>query len=193
MIELDLVRVLADMSARLDRLSIPFHVGGSVASSTYGEPRLTRDLDLVVELGEPQLEALLRVLEPDYYVSREAGLEAIRGRRSFNAVHIATGVKVDLFVRGDSLFDREEFRRAVPTAMGDGSSLVVPVKAPEDTILRKLLWFRAGGETSDQQWRDVLALLALNAGVLDDAHLDRWASDLGLSELLARARAQSAA
>lgn len=103
-------------------------------------------------------------------------------------MHLDSGIKVDLFVRGDGAFDVEEFRRALPTSLDAAASLQLPVKAPEDPILRKLWWYREGGEVSDQQWRDVLALLALNADVLDHEHIARWAREIGVSDLLERAR-----
>jgi len=63
------------------------------------------------------------------------------------------------------------------------------VKAPEDTILRKLLWYRAGGEVSDRQWRDVLGVLRVSGDVLDRRYLEEWATELGVLDLLERARA----
>lgn len=193
MIDLELARVLAEVRRRLDGLSVPFVVGGSIASSAYGEPRLTRDVDLVIELPVDRAAEFAAAFTPDFYVSLDAVLEAVRDRRSFNAVHVESGFKVDFFVRGDTAFDHEEFRRALPTPLGDAPALTMPVKAPEDSILRKLEWYRAGGGASEQQWRDVLALLALNAGLLDDAHLDRWALELGVGDLLRRAREQASA
>lgn len=65
------------------------------------------------------------------------------------------------------------------------------VKSPEDTVLRKLLWYREGGSVSERQWRDVMAVLRESGAALDAGHLDRWASRLGLEDLLARARAEA--
>jgi hypothetical protein len=62
------------------------------------------------------------------------------------------------------------------------------VKSPEDTILRKLLWYREGGEVSGKQWRDVVEVLRVSGPELDPAYLDAWASRLGVVALLARAR-----
>jgi hypothetical protein len=65
------------------------------------------------------------------------------------------------------------------------------VKTPEDTILRKLLWYEGGGAVSDRQWRDVLGVLRVSGAMLDDRYLDDWAARLGVDALLGRARAEA--
>ena len=62
------------------------------------------------------------------------------------------------------------------------------ITSPEDIVLQKLDWFRIGGNVSEQQWRDVTALLRIRAGQLDDRYLDEWAKRMSLEELLTRAR-----
>jgi hypothetical protein len=65
------------------------------------------------------------------------------------------------------------------------------VKSPEDTVLRKLLWYRAGGEESSKQWRDVVEVLRISGPVLDLPYMERWAVELGTADLLQRAMLQS--
>ncbi|MEO5616352.1 MAG: hypothetical protein ABIS67_01150 [Candidatus Eisenbacteria bacterium] len=184
--------LLTRVAATLDDLGIPYLVGGSVASTLFGEPRGTRDVDLVIELTQQEIPALAAALEPGFYVSRSAMIEAVRDRRSFNAVDPESGMKVDFFVCGESPFDREEFSRRRLEPIVPGEPERVWVKTPEDSVLRKLLWYRDGQGASDQQWRDVLGLLATRAGRLDEAYLDTWAQRLALTELLERARVEAA-
>ena len=172
----------------LDGLGIPYVIGGSFASSAYGEARSTRDADLVVELRLDQVEALASRLGSDFYISRDAMREAIRDHQSFNAIHFESMFKVDFFVLGKSAFDREEFRRRVSRPLEELGGQTWLIKTPEDTVLRKLEWYRSGGEVSDQQWRDVLGVLAVWRGRLDEAYLDQWAAALRVSDLLERAR-----
>lgn len=180
--------LVARIAALLDRLGIPYHVGGSVASSWYGEPRTTADLDVVIEADAPRLEALASALAPDFYVASEALGQAVRSGGSFNAIALDAPFKIDFFLLGSRAFDREEFRRAAPRSLGTGGEGQVRLKSPEDLVLRKLEWYRLGGGVSDRQWRDVLGILSAMSGRLDDAYLDRWATDLGLTDLLARVR-----
>ena len=130
-------------------------------------------------------------LTPIQILTREAIHEALRDHEAFNAIHLGSTFKIDFFVRGNSPFDREEFRRRVTYQLEESDDPGLVFKTPEDTILKKLEWFRAGGEVSEQQWRDVLGVLAVSDAKLDNAYLDRWAASLGLADLLTRARGQA--
>lgn len=61
----------------------------------------------------------------------------------------------------------------------------------EDALLRKLRWFRSGGGVSDRQWRDVVGVAKRTGVRLDDVYLDRWATKIGVADLLAGARRES--
>ena len=172
----------------LERLGIPYHVGGSIASSAHGMYRASADIDVVIDPTSTQLEALACALEPAFYVSRSAMAEALSSRCTFNAIHDETSFKIDFFIKGTAPFDDEELRRSIRQEVGDERGRAVLLKSPEDTILRKLEWFRRGGEVSERQWQDVLSILAAARGQLDENHLDRWAVELAIADLLDRAR-----
>ncbi len=184
--------VLVEVAGLLDRLGIPYVVGGSLASMQHGVVRMTLDADVVIDLRAEHVEPLAAGLEGSFYVDRQAMREALRQHRSFNAIHLDSLFKIDFFVTRTGPFDLEELRRAVVRTdlVPDGAP--VRFKTAEDVLLRKLLWFREGGETSEQQWKDVLGLLAVQRGALDEGYLDRWAAEIGVADLLARARAASA-
>lgn len=168
----------------LDRLGIPYLVGGSMASSVYGEPRSTLDVDVVADLRPLQVAALVRALERDYYVDADAVESASRGGTSFNAIHLESGIKVDLFVAGDDPFEHERLRNRVSVHLGPSDNDRVFVDTAEHTLLRKLEWFRRGGEVSDRQWRDVVAIVRVQGDGLDRERLERWAEVLGVGDLL---------
>ena len=175
----------------LEQFHIPYHVGGSLASSIHGVPRQTRDVDLVVVLERDVVTHLVRALDSEFYISGEAVEEAIARRASFNVIHLESGFKVDLFVQGTSAFDKEEFSRAQLTPLPDAEGRAVYVKSAEDMIIRKLLWFREGGEVSERQWRDVLGLVKVRWAQLDEPYVRKWAGDLALSDLLDRVLAEA--
>jgi hypothetical protein len=181
------LRVALRVIGIFETLGIEYHLGGSYASSVHGVPRLTQDVDLVAKLAPEQIEPLVAALGGDFYADAEPARRALEQRSSFNVLHLASGVKVDIFCLGDSAFDRSEFERARPTRLYDDEAVRIRVKTAEDIVLRKLQWYRMGGETSDRQWSDVLGCLGATARDID--YLRHWARDLGVADLLERALA----
>lgn len=175
----------------LEDLAIPYHVGGSFASSVHGFPRQTRDLDLVVDLPASAVPLLVSRLESEFYLDAERMRQALRRGSSFNLVHLATGFKIDIFVSGHGAFDRNELSRAALQRLTEDSPRDVLVKSPEDTVLRKLQWYRLGGETSDRQWTDILGIIRTQGDRLDRGYLRHWAGTLEVEDLLERALADS--
>ena len=98
---------------------------------------------------------------------------------------------MDIFVRKDRPFELSAMSRRVPLELPDVPGQPIVLHTPEDVILFKLWWYRLGNEASGQQFKDVLGILQVQAGRLDDAYLDHWAADLGVADLLARVRQES--
>lgn len=97
-----------------------------------------------------------------------------------------TMLKVDVFIPKTRLFDQEELRR-VQLKVLEGSKRSFYTASPEGTILNKLEWYKMGGEVSDRQWNDILGVLKVQGTNLDMTYLQRWASSLGVADLLGRA------
>jgi hypothetical protein len=188
----DALVALTPVVDALDRVGVRYHVGGSMASSVYGTARSTADVDVVADLALDQVDAFVHELESAYYVNTAAVREAIRLKRSFNLIHLSTFIKIDIFVPEQRPFDQQEQSRAQRHPLdGDADARQFLVKSPEDLVLRKLVWYRAGGEVSTQQWSDVLGVLKLQVGRLDVDYLRHWAAELGVSDLLERALADA--
>lgn len=186
------VAFLTALTGELDRLGIAHCLGGSWASTLHGRPRQTLDVDLIVELEGAQVSMLARTFAArGWYSSEIAMREAIEHRSSFNVIAPESGMKADCFVLGTSAFDRQEFEGRTKRVVDSESGLELPVKSPEDTVLRKLLWYRDTGGTSDRQWSDVLGVLAVRGPSLDHGYLERWADQLGIRDLLERASRES--
>jgi hypothetical protein len=180
------IRDLREVLGVLARLDIPHALGGSMASSVYGVDRYTQDADLTVEPFPGKEEAFAAAFGPDWYVSLAAVQDAVRRRSSFNLINTASGFKVDLFVRPDEPFAIEAMKRRVPLTFPDAPEQPVYLYTAEDVILFKLRWYRLGNHTSEQQWRDVLGVVQVQAERLDRPYLEKWAADLGVSDLWQR-------
>lgn len=175
--------VLVRLVAMLDDLAIDYVLGGSVASSFFGEPRATADVDVAVRIDAAAGERFLTRASADFYVPHEAARRAIEAGDSFNLIDTSIPFKVDVFVLGDALLDQRQMERRVRVAV-PGTENGLWVTSPEDQVLRKLDWFRAGGGVSDQQWRDIGGLLRISEGALDLDYLRTTARSVGLSDLL---------
>lgn len=174
-----------------DRLGIPYVVGGSFASSLYGEPRSTNDIDVVAELQPRDVTPLIAALGADFYADDDAVSSAVARSTSFNVIHAATAVKVDVFVAGTDAFDHDRIARRRAVHVDPSSEGVLYVDTAEATVLRKLEWFRRGGELSERQWRDVVNVLRAQGEQVDREYLRVWGQRLGVSDLLERARREA--
>lgn len=186
------IQVVATVARAFDSLGIRYLIGGSVASSVYGVPRATQDVDLVADIRPNHVDALTSALRGEFYVDADMIRDAIRRRASFNVVHLATMFKADIFVlQGDS-WSREEMSRARTEVLDlpEGQAQL-RFASPEDVLLHKLIWYKLGNQISDRQWSDVLGVLKIQGEHLDQLYLDRWAPLLDVFALLVRARKEA--
>jgi hypothetical protein len=173
---------LKEIVRRLQTAEIPYMLTGSIALSVYATPRMTRDIDLVIDLQSKDAENFVDRFKSDCFVDREAVLEAVAEQGMFNIIHNEWIIKADFIVRKDSPFRKEEFKRRREIDVGDFSLAVV---APEDLILSKLLWVKES--KSELHHRDVKELVSSVEG-LDWSYLERWGKELGVGKLLEQAR-----
>lgn len=182
----DAIAVAMRVGAAIEQIGGRYFVGGSLASSLQGEPRATNDIDMVVDLPVARTGDLVAALGDDFEVDEDALRDTLGQAGSCNIFYLPVVMKVDLFCLGPSAFDVSEFdrRKRMLVRPPDGALVV---KSPEDTVLRKLLWYLDGGSVSERQWRDVVEVLRVSAAELDRSYLAIWAGRLHLSKLLERA------
>lgn len=183
----DPIVVALEVARILERQRIPYVIGGSVASTLYGEPRATMDVDFAVQLDLGQVDSLATSLAADFYVQPDTMRDAVVRRSMFNVIRRGAMLKVDMHVRPPEGIYAEEIRRARRLRLRVDPEGFAAVATPEDTILQKLRWYQLGDHVSDRQWRDVLGDLKVVGGDLDRPYLARWAAHLGLTRLLERA------
>lgn len=177
--EADLLEVFVDP---IERRGFRYMVTGSVASMLYGEPRLTNDVDIVLDVGPTDAGALRETFSSsDYYCppENEISVEAARPSRGHvNIVHVHSALKADIYFAGDEWLHRWALPRSRRLEVG---SRVIRLAPPEYVIVRKLTFFREGG--SSKHVRDVRALLAARRNELDLAALRTLVAREGLLDL----------
>ncbi len=187
MISEDILEAILPVIDTFEQLNITYLIAGSIASSAHGIARSTADADLVADLRPEHIAPLIACLQADYYISQSAIQVALVRQSSFNLLHLATGIKVDVFVLKKDPFNQTSFARATNIQLTQLSQRGFRVDAPEDVLLQKLNCYRLGGGVSDRQWLDVLGILKLQTTNLDRDYLEKWSEQLGLNELLHQA------
>jgi hypothetical protein len=182
---MDQDELLRYLAGTLERLGIEYLITGSTATIYYGEPRFTNDIDVVVRLAERHLPGLAAAFPADdFYFSEETGRRALATGGMFNVIHPRSGLKIDFVVAQPTGFERSRFERA--RRIRPAGDYEATFAAPEDVILKKLVFHREGG--SDKHLRDVAGVLKISSGELDFRYLDTWADRLGVADLWRRVR-----
>lgn len=185
MTEPDLVGLFV---APLEALGLQYMITGGVASVVYGDPRFTRDIDLILELREPDAGRLLNAfLSEDFYrPPLEAVKEEIRRPRHghFNIIHRDTALRADVYLLGHDPLHAWAFGRRVRIPLEDGTAIWLA--PPEYVVVRKLEYYKESG--SERHLRDVSAILEISGEKIDEVEIERWAVRLDLEEALRAAR-----
>ncbi|MBP7508596.1 MAG: nucleotidyl transferase AbiEii/AbiGii toxin family protein [Prolixibacteraceae bacterium] len=172
-----MINIIKEIAKRLEDAGIAYMFTGSTALNFYATPRMTRDIDIVVELHPEDAKKIYELFEKDFYIDATMIYDAIKRHGMFNIIHSESVFKVDFIVRKDNPYRLEEFQRKKQMAFEGMDIFIV---APEDLILSKLAWIK---ETmSELQMRDIRSMLQSVKG-LDFVYLDKWADYLGVTEI----------
>lgn len=171
----------------LNRLRIPYMVTGGVAAVVYGEPRFTRDIDLVVALQAADARRFASAWPQDaFYVPPIEVIAAESARPAhghFNVLHHGTTMRADVYLPGDDELTTWAFARVVLRQVDEDAVTLAPI---EYVILNKLRYYRSGG--SDRHLRDIAQILRVSGDLMDRAALERWAGRLGVEGEWAKAQ-----
>lgn len=171
---MDELNVLHDVTARLEEVGIPYMLTGSMAMNYYAEPRMTRDIDLVVDLEQSEVPRLASSFQSDYHMSRTAVRDAVQRRSMFNLIHRESVLKIDFVLRKRTRYREVEFDRRRRVQLGAAEVYVV---RKEDLIISKIAW--AEDSRSEVQKRDVRNLMATGC---DEDYLEHWLKELDLHD-----------
>lgn len=167
------IDILRDVSRRFESAGMEYMLTGSMAMNYYAQPRMTRDIDIVVDLKLEAADTIVRLFSPEYYISLEAVKQSVRNRSLFNLIHQESVIKVDCVVRKDSPYRRAEFDRRLRVPI-DGFHTWIVTK--EDLVLSKLDW--AKDSLSERQFSDIRNLLESGC---DLEYVSHWVQQLGLA------------
>jgi hypothetical protein len=178
----DLLRYVAGLC---ERLGLRYFVTGSMATIFFGEPRLTNDVDIVVDLPSQKISEFAAAFPVgEFYVSEESIRRAVARRSQFNVIHPASGLKVDVMIPSPTPFNESRFRRV--RRLRPAQDYEVTFASPEDVILKKLEYYREGG--SEKHLRDIAGILKISREQIDVAYLEDWADRQGLTDLWQQVR-----
>jgi hypothetical protein len=183
----DVTAVTLHMVTILEELQIPYVIGGSLASTFHGVARTTLDADIVADIRFEHLPFLIERLQDDFYISRDALIDAIEHHSSFNIIHLTTLFKVDIFIPKPRAFDDAQLAHGVRGQLSPDSEQSVIILSAEDIIMAKLEWYHLGHALSERQWQDITGIMRVQSDRLDLTYLHMMAATLGVSDLLDKA------
>ena len=176
----------------LDALEVPYAIGGSFASSAWGQPRQTRDLDVGVLVSLEQVRKLADAVEVEFLFSRSEMEDAATGStefRSFQLLHLSELFKIDVFPLDDTSYTEQLLARRRPYRLGPGYD--AQFVSPEDIVITKLRWYELGNRVSDRQWNDIVQVLETQWESFDFQYAARWCEHFGVVESLGLAKTQT--
>ena len=164
----------------LEKANIPYMLTGSFAANFYAVPRMTRDIDIIIQIFESDMDQFVEAFEKHFYLDRRAIKDAVEYRRMFNIINVDTAFKIDFIILKNSSYRQVEFQRKQRVIF---NGVEVWIVSPEDLIISKLDWAR--DSMSEMQMRDVKNLLVTLKN-LDKAYLDQWIQTLKLDAIYAK-------
>ncbi len=176
--ELEVLKIVAE---RLEKAGISYMISGSVAANYYTIPRMTRDIDVVIELEQGDVEAFVGLFESDFYLSREVIKNEVSRRGMFNLIHNRHVIKIDFIIRKSSAYQQSAFSRRKQVLI---EQCPVWFVTAEDLVVSKLLW--AKDSHSEIQLKDVANLMQ-TVDNLDLKYVNGWVRELSLEQICSEA------
>ena len=177
--ELEVLKILAD---RLEEAGISYMVSGSIAANYYTIPRMTRDIDVVIELDEGDIDKFVSLFEADFYTDRTMIANEISRQGMFNLIHNQYVMKIDFIVKKCSAYQQEAFSHRKQVLV---EQCPVWFVTAEDLVISKLAW--AQDSRSEMQLKDVANLIA-TVDNLDMKYIEAWVCELGLDQIYKEAQ-----
>ena len=177
--ELDVLKIVTDC---LNRADIPYMVSGSMAANYYSIPRMTRDIDIIIELKESDIDKFVSLFQTDFYLSRQMVQKEVLRQGIFNLIHNQYVIKVDFIIKKSSPYHETAFSRKREVLIEGNPMWFI---SPEDLVISKLDWAR--DSRSEMQLKDVRNLIETVSN-LDIKYIEKWISQLDLEQIYKEAK-----
>ena len=174
--------LLKDVALRLKKAGIEYMMTGSMAMAVYSTPRMTRDIDIIIEVSHGDISRIVAMFRDDFYIDEASVRQAVRDRGMFNIIHSKSVIKVDFIIRKNEEYRIEEFSRRQMVII---EGIPISVVAPEDLVLSKPIWVKQSG--SELQFRDVRQMMMVLKEI-DGKYLEKWSKILGIEDLLRKVK-----
>jgi hypothetical protein len=172
----------ASVIETLESLGLQYAIGGSFASSTYGEARTTMDIDISIVLPTSALPRFVQAMQAlGYHVYLDMIAEAMIQNMPFNIIDATSGYKADLFMVEPTPLEQSVLARVRREIYDPDTNATAVLYSPEDVIIYKLKYFLMG--RSQKHLRDIMAILIVQGTALDYEYISHWAQELDAAEL----------
>jgi hypothetical protein len=173
--EIDVLKIVC---RRLSDSKIEYMISGSVALSFYAEPRMTRDIDIVININAQDIDKMMRLFENDFYINQEMLENAVQNQTMFNIINLEALIKIDFIIRKNEIYRIEEFKNRKKIKLHDDEIYIV---SKEDLIISKLYW--AKDSYSEIQLRDIKKLIRTDFNL---EYVKKWSKHLELGNVLGK-------
>ena len=171
------LEVLKIVTRRLNEAEISYMISGSIAANYYTVPRMTRDIDIVIELEQGDIDKFVGLFEKDFYLNRETVMNEVSRQGMFNLIHNRYVIKIDFIINKSSAYQQGAFSRRKQVLIEQSPMWFV---SAEDLVISKLLW--AKDSHSEMQLKDVANLME-TVDNLDSKYINNWVRELGLEQI----------
>ena len=178
------LQVTQRIASVFEKLNIRYLIGGSIASSLYGVPRATQDVDIVADIDLKVIPSLIDALQDEFYIDSNMIKRAINFQSSFNIIYLATMFKADIFILKKDEYSQEEMINRTTYSILDNTDETIFLARAEDIIVHKLFWYKLGGNVSERQILDVQGIIKIQGNKIDKVYLKKRAKQKAVNDLL---------
>jgi hypothetical protein len=169
-----IVGLLQEVTQKLERAGIQYMLSGSIALNRYTLPRMTLDIDIIIELNAKNIDDFLELWGEDYYLNPDTVRQEHQRSGMFNVIDYGSGLKIVFIVRKNTEYRLHEFIRRKKEKI---ENFEVWMVSPEDLIISKLEWIQQ--LQSNKQMADISNLLSLPQ--IDKDYIMVWCKKLNLN------------